>query len=86
MDASRYGQLERQRAKLVARAETISGLRDGSTYRVRAERRFVRVSLRFYPHQFWAVEDLTNDAPMTPIEGTYRKLDNDLKDKLEEWL
>lgn len=83
---ARHAQLEKQRAKLVAKAEKQSGLRDGSTYRVRGESRFVRVSLRFYPSQFWAVEDLHADGPMTPIKGSYRKLDEELKTKLESWL
>jgi hypothetical protein len=78
--------LERMRAKRVAAAEKKAGLRDGSTYKISGTRKFVRVFIRFHPSEFWAVEDLSSDLPMSPIKGSYRRLDDKLKAKLEKWL
>jgi hypothetical protein len=77
-------QLEKQRAARVARASMRDGIREGH---FRLGEGWVRVWLTFYPKQIWYVCDTKSPGDGgADIDGTIRKLDDETKSKLEEWL
>ncbi len=77
-------QLERQRAARVARASERAGVREGH-FKLGAG--WVRVWLNFYPKQQWYLCDTKSPAEGgSDVPDTVRKLDEETKSKLEEWL
>ena len=79
--------IAKQRAKRVKAIEARDNLREGM-YRVREkdQLRWFAVWIEFYPAVHWMVKEV--DGPLNPseLEGTRRRLDDELRGKLEAWV
>lgn len=79
-------QLEKDRARLVAAAESSFGMREGvKRLRDGAHVRLVRISVQFYPKEHWIVEDISDVPRFEIVKGSGRKLTDDIKSRLEEF-
>jgi hypothetical protein len=80
--------LERERFERVRKVSERDGIREGQ-YKLRHEGgafTWVALDLVFYPRETWFVTDLDGTLVGNKIPGTRRKLTDDVKARLEDWL